>query len=450
MKRKISASLSVMLLMLICLETNAQQSYTLQQAIDYALLNNESVINAELSRKDADAQVAETRADGLPQINANFGYVNNTQIPVNIVPANVFDPNAPEGETAAIRFGVQHQGNLNVSASQMIWDGSFFIGLKAAKTLRELVSRDKVKAEVDVVAGVTKAYYLVLINQSRIDLIDANYANLESTFKETQALYENGFAEKIDVSRLQVQLNNLAAEKSNIEHVIGGSLNLLKLWMGMPVSENIVLTDQLEGIDLTYSMNDINSFSLKNRIEVQQMDFTRRLAELDMKNVASGYIPTVQLNAAWGRTNGNDSFSNLWSNSWFTNSNIGLSVSIPIFDGLRKKFSIQRKRIQIETLDNSYKLLVNNINFQITDAKNGLDVNLRRLEVQKTNMELATEVREVATEKYREGVGSNLEVLNAEKDYKEAETNYLEALFNAIISKVDLDLALGKLHNNND
>ncbi len=445
MKRKISGSLLVMLFSLIGFSVKAQEGFSLQQAIEYALLNNENVLNAELNKQDAEAQVFETRADGLPQVDANFAYINNTQIPVNIVPANVFDPTAPADATAAIRFGVQHQGSLGVSASQMIWDGSFFIGLKAAKMLRDKVEQDKIKAEIDVIGTVTKAYYLVLVNESRIGLIDANYSTLEKTLNETRELYENGFAEKIDVSRLQVQLNNLAAEKTGVERAITGTKNLLKLAMGMPVNQNIQLTDPLESIDFTYNATELVNFNYQNRVEVQQLNFTRKLAELDLKNVQSGYIPKVSFNAAWGRNSGNDSFSTLWSNDWFTSSNVGINVSIPVFDGFRKKHSIQRKRIQLQTLDNQFKYLTNSISLEIIDAKNSLDHNLEKLEVQQGNMDLAQEVRDVTTEKYKEGIGSNLEVLNAEKDYKEAETNYLEALYNAVISKVDLDLALGKL-----
>ena len=147
-------------MLLTAVSVSAQESFSLEEAIQYALQNNENLKIAMVNTSDAEAQVGETRADGLPQINANFGYTNNTQIPVNIVPANVFDPNAPEGATAAIRFGVQHQGQFGVNASQMIWDGSFFIGLKAAKTLREKVVVDELKVREDVIEQVTKAYYL--------------------------------------------------------------------------------------------------------------------------------------------------------------------------------------------------------------------------------------------------------------------------------------------------
>lgn len=434
--------------MLLAIGANAQSGITLQDAINYAIANNEELKNAKVATLDADAQVFETRADGLPQVNANFGYNNNTQIPVNLVPANVFDPNAPADEIAAVRFGIQHQSNFNVTATQMIWDGSFFIGLQAAKMLKEKVLVDEEKTKLDVIEQVTKAYYLVLVNEVRTDLIDTNISTIESTLEDTRALYENGFAEKIDVTRLQVQLNNLKTERQGVEQGIASSKNLLKLTMGMPVTKEVNLIGDLDGLDFGYSLSDVNEFNVQERIEARQMDYLKNLAELDIKNVYSQYIPKVTFNAGWGRNSGNDSFGNLWNNNrqWFTNSSIGINVSIPIFDGLRKKYTVARKKYQLETLDNQYSLLTNSLQQQLLNAQEALDVNLQRLEVQKENMALAKEVGDITREKYTEGVGSNLELINSEKDYKEAEINYLNALYQAIIAKVDLDKALGKLN----
>ena len=332
-------------MLLTAVSVSAQESFSLEEAIQYALQNNENLKIAMVNTSDAEAQVGETRADGLPQINANFGYTNNTQIPVNIVPANVFDPNAPEGATAAIRFGVQHQGQFGVNASQMIWDGSFFIGLKAAKTLREKVVVDELMVREDVIEQVTKAYYLVLVNQVRTNLIEANIATLDSTLRETRALYENGFAEKIDVSRIQVQLNNLKAERSGVDQAIVASKNLLKFAMGMPVETPITLSEELDNFDFEYSASEVDAFSVGDRLELQQVEFLKRLAELDIKNTYSQYIPKVSFTAAWGRNTGNDQFGNLWNENrqWFTNSNIGLNISIPVFDGLRKKYTVERE-----------------------------------------------------------------------------------------------------------
>ena len=435
-------------MLLTAVSVSAQESFSLEEAIQYALQNNENLKIAMVNTSDAEAQVGETRADGLPQINANFGYTNNTQIPVNIVPANVFDPNAPEGATAAIRFGVQHQGQFGVNASQMIWDGSFFIGLKAAKTLREKVVVDELKVREDVIEQVTKAYYLVLVNQVRTNLIEANIATLDSTLRETRALYENGFAEKIDVSRIQVQLNNLKAERSAVDQAIVASKNLLKFAMGMPVETPITLSEELDNFDFEYSASEVDAFSVGDRLELQQVEFLKRLAELDIKNTYSQYIPKVSFTAAWGRNTGNDQFGNLWNENrqWFTNSNIGLNISIPVFDGLRKKYTVERKKYQLETLNYQQSLLSNSLRQQLINSKMALDVNLERLAVQEDNLELAQEVVEVTRAKYTAGVGSNLELIDAEQSYKVAEVNYLTALYDAIVAKIDLDKALGKLN----
>ncbi len=435
-------------MLLTAVSVSAQESFSLEEAIQYALQNNENLKIAMVNTSDAEAQVGETRADGLPQINANFGYTNNTQIPVNIVPANVFDPNAPEGATAAIRFGVQHQGQFGVNASQMIWDGSFFIGLKAAKTLREKVVVDELMVREDVIEQVTKAYYLVLVNQVRTNLIEANIATLDSTLRETRALYENGFAEKIDVSRIQVQLNNLKAERSGVDQAIVASKNLLKFAMGMPVETPITLSEELDNFDFEYSASEVDAFSVGDRLELQQVEFLKRLAELDIKNTYSQYIPKVSFTAAWGRNTGNDQFGNLWNENrqWFTNSNIGLNISIPVFDGLRKKYTVERKKYQLETLNYQQSLLSNSLRQQLINSKMALDVNLERLAVQEDNLELAQEVVEVTRAKYTAGVGSNLELIDAEQSYKVAEVNYLTALYDAIVAKIDLDKALGKLN----
>lgn len=446
MKRLTKGSLTGLMLLLISFSVKAQTEYSLQQAIEYALLNNENVLNAELTKRDAEAQVFETRADGLPQITGSFDYNNSLVIQKSPIPAAFITGNPNDEGVVQVAFGAQHSGNFGINATQMIWDGSFFIGLQAAKMLREKVVIDKVKAEVDVIEQVTKSYYLVLVNETRVGLIDANIANLDSTLRETRILYENGFAEKIDVSRLQVQMNNLKAERKGVEQGVNVSKNLLKLSMGMPVAEEMILTDLLEGIDFDYNLNDISNFSLQERVEVQQINYLRSLAELDIKNTYSQYIPKVEFRAGWGRNTGTNDFSDVWKgDQWFSNSAIGVNVSIPIFDGLRKKYTVQRKKIQLQTLDNQYKQLTNSLSQDLINAREALDVSLERLAVQQANLDLAKEVSDITREKYREGVGSNLEVLNAEEDYKESETNYLSALYDAIIAKVDLNKALGKL-----
>ncbi|MFT6970764.1 MAG: outer membrane protein, partial [Roseivirga sp.] len=241
MKSRNSRYIYALALMLLTVTVSAQTGLSLNKAIEYALLHNENVLNADLSMQDAEAQVFETRADGLPQVTGGFNYTNNLFIAKSPIPTSFItgDPNA-EGVTL-VAFGAQHVGSLSFNMTQMLWDGSFFIGLQAAKVLREKVVVDKFKAEIDVIENVTKAYYLVLVNKTRINLIGFNIATLDSTLNETRKLYENGFAEKIDVSRLQVQMNNLKAEESGVVQAVKSSTDLLKLSMGMPVQEVVML-----------------------------------------------------------------------------------------------------------------------------------------------------------------------------------------------------------------
>ena len=448
MKRSLKRLTMTLLMVGIAASLQAQQGFSLEEAIQYALMNNENLKNAKLNIEDADAQVYETRADGLPKIDGGFSYQNNVEIPVSFIPTIFFDPNANPGDLSAVKFGVQHTSGLSVTGSQMLWDGSFFIGLEAARKLREKVIVDEAKAIEDVKEQVMKAYYLVLVNQVRTDLVESNVATLDSTLKDTRELYENGFAERIDVSRLQVQMNNLYAERSAVRQSIESAENLLKLTMGYDVNAAITLTDPLKAFDFTYNAEEVINYNVMDRVESQQLNYLKQLALLDIKNVKAQYIPTVRLNAGWGRNTGTEVFGDLWNSNrqWFNQMYYGVNVNIPIFDGLRKKYSVERKKYQLQTLDNQSSFLKNDLQQQLNNARVALDVNVERLEVQQTTVDLAQEVLTTTTEKFREGIGSNLELVVADQDYKQAEVNFLIALYDAIVAKINLDKALGKLN----
>lgn len=438
---------AIFILCLLGPVAQAQSTFSLEEAIQYALVNNENLKIAKLNIEDAEAQVYETRADGLPNINGSFSYQNNAEIPVTFIPSIFFDPEAEPGDFSPVKFGIQHNSSLGVTGSQMIWDGSFFIGLQAARKLREKVIVDEAKAVEDVKEQVMKSYYLVLVNQIRTELVDSNIATLDSTLSDTKELYQNGFAEAIDVSRLQVQMNNLVAEKKAVRQSITAAYNLLKLSMGVPVAVDISLTDEITAFDFTYDPNEVNNYNVINRVEAQQVEYLKELAVLDIKNVRAKYIPTVRFNAGWGRNSGNDQFGNLWNSErqWFSQMYYGINVNIPIFDGLRKKYSIERKKYQLATLDQQSSLLKNNLEQQLINAKVALEVSVEKLDVQQETVDLAEQVLNTTTEKFREGIGSNLELVVADQDFKQAEVNYLIALYDAIVAKIDLDKALGKL-----
>lgn len=448
MKLKIIGSL---ILTVIACQLYAQDtekvSYTLQECIDYALTNNSEVVNAAYEKEIADTQIGETLSQGLPQVNASANVNYNFEPQKSLIDISTFDPTIPEGTEQEVSFQQRYDGNINLSASQLIFDGSFFVGLQASRTYKELSTKQHIKTQIDVVEAVSKAYYNALVTQERFDLLKVNFNRLDSLLNDTKVMYENGFAEKIDVSRLKVQYNNLKVQVEHIEELQQLSRDLLKFQMGMPISKNLELTDKLDEVEFENIVED--DFNYSERIEYSQLQTNLSLVNLDMKNNKVKYIPTLYANFAYGYNTQTSESSKLFqSNRWLNFGYVGASLSIPIFDGFLKSNKIQKNKLQAKQLMESFDQLENSIDLQIQQSKTNMTNAMDNMRAQKENMELAEEIYNVTKIKYQEGVGSNLEVVEADADYKEAQTNYYNALYEALVAKVELEKAYGKLLKN--
>ncbi len=426
----------------------SQSAMTLQECIDYALKNNPVVQNAHLSHDMSKARVNEFLADGFPQLSAFADLGNNFKIPTTFIPAQIFDPSAPEGELVGVQFGTQYNGRATVDLSQMVFSGSYFVGLKASKTYTELSRRDLAASEIDVIANVKKAYYSVLVNQDRLSLVDKNFGRLDSLLKQTRLMYESGFAEKIDVNRVQVSYNNILNAKRNSEFAVAVSYELLKFQMGMPMSEQLLLSDNLTNIELqVLSENYSTDFSYNNRVEYSRLLVSQQLIGLDIKNTKVQYLPSLDFYGQYGASYGTSLFNSFvaFGENWRSFGTYGLRLNVPIFDGLRKSYSVQQKRLQEKQVENSLGLVKNQIDMERSQSLAGLQKAIEALKSQKENVDLAEEVFRVSNVKYQQGVGSNMEVIDADAAYKEAQSNYIAALFDALMATVDVEKAHGKL-----
>jgi len=424
--------------------------YSLEDCLEYCMQNQTTVRNTDLDRRAAAAQIGETRSDGLPQIDADFEYSNYFSIQQAFLPSIIFDPNAGFDEFVAVPFSQKYNGNATLSATQLLFDGSYFVGLKAAKTFKLLAEKDHIKSQVDVAEMITKAYYTVMVNEVGLELTRTNYQRLDSLLRETRALYENGFVEKIDVNRIQVEFNNAEVNLSRGRRVLELSYLLLKFQMGMPLSQVIQLAESIQDIDFQYNDYEVETFDYHHRIEIGQLQTTRELAQLDLKNNQVKYIPTISAFATLGAnvaTNERSEFTD-FSDRWLDYGLFGLRLNVPIFDGLRKSYLVQQNRIQLAQIDNEFIRLKNSIDYELAQAKGDYANSLEYLRAQEENMKLAQEVFEATRIKYQEGVGSNLELVEADSAFKEAQTNYFNALYDALIAKVDVEKALGLLYNN--
>ena len=425
----------------------AQQSYSLREAVDYAVKNHTSIKNAQIDILTAEARVSELKGIGLPQVSGNIGYTNNVIIPKVFIPAKTFDPTASEGDVIAAEFGVANSGQAGINLNQILFDGSYLLGLKAADVYKELSKKTLVQTKQQAAENVTKAYYSILVNEERIKLLDLNIGRLDSLLRDTKALNVQGFTEKIDVQRLEVQMNNLKIEAKNVQRLQDLSYHLLKFQMGKKITETITLTDKLADVNISEVLPETpQSIKYGNRIEYSILETQNRLAELDLKNQKVGYLPRVMLTGGYNYSAGRPSFTDLLTKSWVNAASLGLSIQIPIFDGFQRKYKIVQSQNSLQKVKNSFELLENSIDLQVTQSHITLKNAYETLEEQKANMELAKEVVRVSKIKYQQGVGSNLEVVNAEIAYKEAQTNYFTTFYNALVAKVDLDKALGRLY----
>jgi outer membrane protein TolC len=419
----------------------------LEDALTYALENNPSAKNARLQLLISKATIKETTAQGLPQINGSYNFDYNPKIPVVFLPNQppFGDPSIPSDVIPA-RFGVSYSSGLGVNVSQMIFDGSFFVGLRAAKTLLELTNKDLQKAEIDVVENVKKAYFGVLVNQQRIRLAEANLSRIDTLLKETTALYESGFVEKLDVSRVQVQRNNTYTQVQRSFTALDISKQILKLQMGMPMDYEIALAESLQELSPKEEMLGLLGEEGTERVELGQVSTQLTLASLDLKNNHSQYMPKINFIGNARRSGAGNELNTVFSNdNWFGSSLLGLSMSVPIFDGFAKAARIQKNRVQINQLENQRSFLKESFQSELYNAKANLRNDLTILDVQEANLELATEVYQIARIKYKEGVGSNLEVVEADAALIQAEINYLGAIYDGLISKINLEKALGLL-----
>ena len=433
---------------------------TLDEVLEFAYANSANMKNALLDIEMAKRDVNVTKAQGLPQLDASLNYTNNFAVATVFLPAeagaaiggggNGGGQTPPSDDAIALRFGIQHQSNLGFTASQLIFDGSYFIGLKAARVFSELSQKDYLLTKSNIAEQVTKAYYTVLVNRERKQLIRSNLGRLDTLLFETKMLYENGFAEKIDVDRIRVQFNNIKTELNRIDRLNEVSLVLLKYQMGMPLDQGLALKGSIQDIELSSEFIDTDSYDYRNRFDYAKLMVNQELVRLDIKNYQMQYLPKLTANANYGYNTGSEEFVGLTNfDNWFQLGSAGASLRVPIFDGLRKHNQIQKNKIQLQQVENSARLLQNTIDLEIVQAQIQLENSLEELNTQQENLDLARDVYDVTRIKYQEGVGSNLEVVDAETSLKQAETNYFNSLYNALIARVDLKKALGVLVNEN-
>ncbi len=429
----------------------AQQAtkFSIKEAVAFAKKNNLTLRSTRLEENIANQKVKETLASGLPQISGNISYTNNIQIATQRLPNFINDglpPGSPKGpDFIDAQFGVSNTLAASAQLNQLIFDGTYFLGLKAAKEFVKISEYQIRQTEIDVEINTIKAYYGVLLAEKRIELINNNIKSLDSTLYTLKALAKEGFVETVDTSRVALSLSNLSIQKAALEDQRKMMLNFLKLQMGFAINKEIELTETTESLTATLKAANVSGKgSVTNRNEYKQLDQQVKLGVLDKKRYKMGYIPTLHgfLNHKQNTFASEGQLDQL-GDPWFPGTSWGLSLNIPIFSGFRRRSQINQAdlrlrqyKFRLQSFEQAYQ---NEVFTAQTNYLRAVD----KYQLQKKNVDLANEIRRIAKIKLQEGLGTSLEYTTAVAESNTAQANNIIALYGLMMAELDYRKATG-------
>jgi len=445
---------------------------SLQQCLDFAVKNATSIQISKLDEQIATAKVKETAGLGLPQVTGSVSVINNTKLrrffaqysEDSFFFSGQSVPGLTEGDVVSAQnfFQLKSSGDAGLNISQLIFNGSYVVGLQASRAFKELSVKNTLQKRSDVIEQVTKAYYLVIINRIRVDLFDQNIARIDTLLRNTQALNQQGFAESIDVDRLKVTLNNLRSEREKFLNLLELSVELLKFQMNWPMDNVLDVDGDLNDLDPSADLNQyVADWSDDDRPEYQVLDGNRKLQQLSLRNNYAMALPSLVAIANMGYSTQSTGMSGLFKtetnikdnggfgpDGWYSYGLVGLSLNVPVFSGFQRTFKIQQEKINLMKIEKGLGALRAGFDLERKQSVISYRNALRSMDSQRENMKLAENIERVVRIKYEQGVGSNLEVMDAESSLKEAQVNYFNALYDALVAKVNLDRSYGKLNEN--
>lgn len=439
----------------------SQDQFSLEEAVGYGLTHHNDMKMNDIDYLTAEQTIKEFKSTAMPKVNGGLDYSHYLAVPVqpiedfispsvygvlfqeNIIPER--ELGAPE--TFEFSFVQPNVLTASIGASIQLFDGGYLYGLKAAKIYRELVKKERKQSEQMIIANVTKAYISILIAEKNKEVISQNIKVLEKSLSDIKAIYESGFAESLDVDRMQLSLETLQTQVSNLDQLIQISYNLLKFQMSYPLDNSITVSDNLDEMVNKITVDEINldaPVDVSRRAEFGVIEIGQELNGIDYKRLKAGYLPTanafINLQESLQR-------SNLFSNDeagWLPTAVVGVNVKVPIYDGGKKSAQMQSVKLKIQKTDLQKQDLTRVIQLQARNAQLSIINAGNTVANTKRNLDLSQKIYDKSRIKFKEGVGSSIEVTQAESDLYRAQANYIGALYDLLSAKTDYNLALAK------
>ena len=433
------------LLLLFSLFSVAQEkkesyNFSLKQAIEHAIQKNYTAINANRDIEAAKKKKWETTTIGLPQLNANVNYQNNIEIQKSVVPAEFFGGNP--GEFTEVAFGTKNSIVANATLSQLIFDGSYLVGLQSAKVYLQISQNAKEKTDLEIREIVINAYGNVLLARESVKVLENNKKTLEKVVFDTNETYKNGLTEEENVEQLQITLSQIKSSLSNANKRAEIALNMLKLVLGIELNETVTLSDNLDSLAIqnVYLVALNTEFSVQNNIDYKIGLNTEESSRLLLKLEKSKALPSLSANFNFGYNAFSNTFSFLERDQrWLNFTNVGIGLNVPIFSSLGRTARTQQAKIAYEQAKTKLKETEQKLLLEFQSAKTDYEYSVEQFTVSKENLRLAERIETKQQIKFKEGISTSFEFTEAQRQLYSAQQSYLQAMVDVINKKATLD-----------
>jgi outer membrane protein len=420
-------------------------SFTLNEAISYALEYNYTVINSGRDIAKAKQKKWETTAMGLPQINAGLDYQNNIELQKSLLPAELVGGN--KGDFVEVAFGTKHSMLARTTLSQLIFDGSYIVALQASKVYLKYYENNKNKTDIDIKEMVINSYGNVLLAKENTTIIEKNIASLEKTLNDTKQTYKNGLIEEESVEQLQINLNNLQSTLQYNKRLLDITSKMLKINMGIDINQEITLTDQLDqltaqNLDMTltqntFEVNDNINFKIANNFQEQKV--------LEYKLERSKALPSLGANVNFGYNAFGNQFQFFTNNQkWLNYSNVGLSLNVPIFSSLARTSRTQQAKIALEQANTQLLEAEQKLKLQYASAKSEYEYSVEDYLSAKSNLNLAERIEKKQQIKFKEGLSTSFDFNDAQRQLYASQQKYLQSMISVINKRANLETIISK------
>jgi len=422
---------------------NQKYKFTMEQAVNFALDSNYTAINSRREIAKAIKRKWETTAAGLPQINANISYNNNLKLPTTLLPGEIVG--GEPGTFVPVTFGTKENASIGATLTQLIFDGSYLVGLQAAKTFLEYSENSDEKVQLEVRKGVINAYGSVLLSSELVAIFELNKENLEKNLTETRAIYENGFTEEESVEQLEITLLNIETQLKNSRRTLVIAKQMFNLAIGVNVESDVELLDNLdsltqENIDLSFLEENIN---IEDNIDYKiASNFTEQRV-LELKLEKTYYMPNLSAFVNYGTQANSETFTFFSSDQiWYQQSVLGVSMNIPLLSSGLRSARTQQAKIALEQAETNLTETYQNVLLEINTSKNNYRFAIENYNDNKKNLDLSERIEQKNQVKFTEGLATSFDLRLAQIQLYTAQQAYFEAMLRVITTKADLETVL--------